>query len=43
MLVWLFDFLSDFYSGFGVFQYLTLRSILGLLTALFIALWTGPA
>lgn len=42
MLVWLFDVLSQFYSGFGVFQYLTLRGILGLLTALFIALWTGP-
>ena len=42
MLVWLFDFLSDFYSGFNVFKYLTLRAILGLLTALFIALWTGP-
>lgn len=42
MLVWLFDFLSQFYSGFNVFQYLTLRGILGLLTALFIALWTGP-
>lgn len=42
MLVWLFDVLSQFYSGFNVFQYLTLRAILGLLTALFIALWTGP-
>ncbi len=43
MLVWLFDFLSQFYSGFHVFQYLTLRAILGVLTALAIALWTGPA
>lgn len=43
MLVALFDVLSDFYSGFNVFKYLTLRAILGLLTALFIALWTGPA
>lgn len=42
MLVWLFDYLSDFYRGFNVFQYQTLRGILGLLTALFIALWTGP-
>ncbi|PID49612.1 MAG: phospho-N-acetylmuramoyl-pentapeptide-transferase [Proteobacteria bacterium] len=42
MLVWLFKALSEFYSGFSVFQYLTLRSILGLLTALFIALWAGP-
>lgn len=42
MLVWLFDFLSQFYSGFNVFQYLTLRAILGVVTALGIALWTGP-
>ncbi|MFN3785557.1 MAG: phospho-N-acetylmuramoyl-pentapeptide-transferase [Thiothrix sp.] len=42
MLVWLFDHLSDFYRGFNVFQYQTLRGILGLLTALFVALWTGP-
>lgn len=42
MLLWLFDRLSEVYSGFGVFHYLTLRAILSLLTALFIALWTGP-
>ncbi len=42
MLVWLFGALSEVYSGFNVFQYLTLRAILGLITALFIALWTGP-
>ncbi|MEB4592100.1 phospho-N-acetylmuramoyl-pentapeptide-transferase [Candidatus Thiothrix sp. Deng01] len=42
MLLWLFEFLGEFYRGFNVFQYLTLRAILGLLTALFIALWTGP-
>ncbi|PIE00532.1 MAG: phospho-N-acetylmuramoyl-pentapeptide-transferase [Thiothrix nivea] len=42
MLVLLFDFLSQFYSGFNVFQYLTLRAILGVLTALMIALWFGP-
>lgn len=42
MLVWLFDYLSQFYSGFNVFHYLTMRAILGLLTALFLALWTGP-
>lgn len=42
MLYWLFEHLREFYSGFNVFQYLTLRAILSLLTALFIALWTGP-
>ena len=43
MLLWLFEFLGEFYRGFNVFQYITLRAILGLLTALFIALWTGPS
>lgn len=42
MLVALFDYLSQFYSGFDVFQYLTLRAILGLLTALGISLVLGP-
>ncbi len=32
----------DFYSGFNVFQYLTLRAILSVLTALGIALLVGP-
>jgi phospho-N-acetylmuramoyl-pentapeptide-transferase len=35
-------FLSQFHSGFNVFQYLTLRSILGVLTALTISLIVGP-
>ncbi|MEE9302215.1 MAG: phospho-N-acetylmuramoyl-pentapeptide-transferase [Thiotrichaceae bacterium] len=42
MLVALFDYLSQYYSGFNVFQYLTLRAILGLLTALGISLLLGP-
>jgi phospho-N-acetylmuramoyl-pentapeptide-transferase len=36
-------YLTQFYSGFNVFQYLTLRSILGVLTALLISLLVGPA
>jgi phospho-N-acetylmuramoyl-pentapeptide-transferase len=36
------EYLSQFYSGFAVFQYLTLRSILGVMTALAIALVVGP-
>jgi phospho-N-acetylmuramoyl-pentapeptide-transferase len=36
------QFLSQFHSGFNVFQYLTLRSILGVLTALTISLIVGP-
>ncbi|HPY38982.1 MAG TPA: phospho-N-acetylmuramoyl-pentapeptide-transferase [Thiolinea sp.] len=43
MLVLLFEQLSHLYSGFHVFQYLTFRAILGVLTALAIGLWTGPA
>jgi phospho-N-acetylmuramoyl-pentapeptide-transferase len=42
MLIWLTEYLSQFYSGFNVFQYLTLRVILGILTSLFIALFVGP-
>ncbi len=42
MLLWLAAFLSDYVGVFGVFQYLTLRGILGVLTALLIALWVGP-
>ncbi len=42
MLLMLSEYLSQFYSGFTVFQYLTLRSILGVMTALGIALIVGP-
>jgi phospho-N-acetylmuramoyl-pentapeptide-transferase len=42
MLVSLFDYLSQYYSGFNVFQYLTLRAILGILTALGISMLLGP-
>ncbi len=42
MLLYLFDYLSQFHSGFNMFQYLTLRAILGALTALLIALLVGP-
>ncbi|AMO57175.1 phospho-N-acetylmuramoyl-pentapeptide-transferase [Endozoicomonas montiporae] len=42
MLLWLADFLSQYYHGFAVFQYLTLRGILGVLTALALSLWLGP-
>jgi len=42
MLIWLADYLTGYYSGFNVFQYLTLRTILGVLTSLFIALIIGP-
>jgi phospho-N-acetylmuramoyl-pentapeptide-transferase len=42
MLLSLFDFLGQFHSGFYVFQYITLRGILGALTALVISLMVGP-
>jgi phospho-N-acetylmuramoyl-pentapeptide-transferase len=42
MLVYLADYLSQFHSGFNVFQYLTLRAILGVLTALLISFLVGP-
>ena len=42
MLLWLTEYLTQFHSGFNVFQYLTLRTILGVLTSLFISLLIGP-
>ncbi len=42
MLLYLTDWLAQFDSGFSVFQYLTLRTILGVLTALLISLLLGP-
>ena len=42
MLLWLAEWLTRLYSGFNVFQYLTLRAILGVLTSLLIALLVGP-
>lgn len=43
MLLYLTDWLTHFNSGFGVFRYLTLRAILGVLTALAISFIVGPA
>ena len=42
MLYWLSSSLSESLSFLTVFQYLTLRGILGVITALLIALWLGP-
>lgn len=42
MLLLLTEYLTPYYSGFNVFQYLTLRAILGVLTALAISLLVGP-
>jgi phospho-N-acetylmuramoyl-pentapeptide-transferase len=43
MLLELFGWLTQFHTGFNVFQYLTLRAILGVLTALGISFLVGPA
>jgi phospho-N-acetylmuramoyl-pentapeptide-transferase len=43
MLFHLAQYLQDFYSGFNVFNYLTLRAILGVLTALLISFIVGPS
>ena len=42
MLLSLTEYLARFYSGFHVFQYLTLRGILAAVTALSMALFIGP-
>ncbi len=42
MLLWIAEYLQQHVSGFAVFQYLTLRGILGALTALGISLVMGP-
>src|SRR5210317_2265237 len=43
MLLFLAQYISQFESAFGVFQYLTLRGILAAGTALAISLLVGPA
>jgi phospho-N-acetylmuramoyl-pentapeptide-transferase len=42
MLRYLADWLTQYYSGFNVFSYLTLRAILAALTALLISFLVGP-
>ncbi len=43
MLVWLAEYLTQYATFFNVFSYLTMRAILGVLTALMISLLMGPA
>jgi phospho-N-acetylmuramoyl-pentapeptide-transferase len=43
MLIWLAEYLSQFDSGFNVFRYLTLRTVLAVLTALVISFIVGPS
>ncbi|MCE3251001.1 MAG: phospho-N-acetylmuramoyl-pentapeptide-transferase [Cellvibrio sp.] len=42
MLYWLSEYLQEYLRSFAVFQYLTVRAILGVLTALGISLLLGP-
>ena len=42
MLLPVFEWLSQFYSGFNVFQYSTFRTILAVLTALGVSMFMGP-
>ncbi|MBQ0754938.1 MAG: phospho-N-acetylmuramoyl-pentapeptide-transferase [Gammaproteobacteria bacterium] len=42
MLLWLADYLAEYNKGFLVLQYITLRAIMSVLTALFIAFFVGP-
>ena len=42
MLYWLSQTMSEYWSGFGAFGYITLRSVMGALTALLISLLLGP-
>ena len=42
MLLWLGEYLTQYFSAFNVFSYLTFRAIISTLTALFISLYFGP-
>jgi phospho-N-acetylmuramoyl-pentapeptide-transferase len=42
MLMWLTEYLTEIYSGFNVFSYLTMRAILAALTALVLSFAAGP-
>ena len=42
MLLWLTEYLSEFVGGFAVFQYLTLRTMVSVVTALLMSLLIGP-
>ncbi|GLX81601.1 phospho-N-acetylmuramoyl-pentapeptide-transferase [Thalassotalea eurytherma] len=42
MLLWLGEYLTQYFSGFNVFSYLTFRAIISTLTALTLSLYCGP-
>lgn len=43
MLIYLTEYLQQYVSGFGVFSYITMRTIMSVLTALLISFLVGPA
>ena len=43
MLLWLTEYLSQYIGGFSVFQYLTLRTMVSVITALAMSLMIGPS
>ncbi|MDX1795354.1 MAG: phospho-N-acetylmuramoyl-pentapeptide-transferase [Hydrogenovibrio sp.] len=42
MLIYLTDYLAQYVSGFGVFKYVTMRTIMSVLTALILSFLIGP-
>ncbi|KEY90553.1 phospho-N-acetylmuramoyl-pentapeptide-transferase [Candidatus Photodesmus katoptron] len=42
MILWLAEWLKPYFSFFRLFEYLSFRSIISILTALSISLWMGP-
>ena len=42
MLLWITEYLATHVSGFSVFQYLTFRTMVSVMTALFMSLMVGP-
>ena len=42
MLLWLTDYLTIFDGGFSVFRYLTLRTMISVMTAFFVSVMIGP-
>ncbi|GAM62670.1 phospho-N-acetylmuramoyl-pentapeptide-transferase [Vibrio ishigakensis] len=42
MIIWLADLIQPYFSFFRLFDYLSFRSIMSILTALGISLWMGP-
>ncbi|MBD1574228.1 phospho-N-acetylmuramoyl-pentapeptide-transferase [Vibrio sp. S17_S38] len=42
MIIWLSELLQPYYSFFRLFEYLSFRAILSIITALILSLWMGP-